>query len=349
LKLATVVIPVSPKHRASGVYKDAIQSVQDQTVPTDHITVFDVNGNGAAWSRNKGTEQVKTPFVIWLDADDRLRPSFVAQCLSVYETGHFVYTDWVVNGMVINTPACLQPFENGQEHVITTLLPTQAWYAVGGFDESLDTLEDEDFYRRLASYGWCGIRVAEPLIEYRRHLGESLVNLDTVDKATQAQRVSEKVALFEQRYRSHRHMADDCGCFTPKPGAPSQAIGQKQANDILAETLYTPQKVEGAITGRLYPRAGLGKRLWVHVDDAKSRPDLFRVIAENPVKIAPDVATVKRLTQQAIETEMQNTSPDFETMRRNDLLEYAKTRQLNIQGTGVRGRVTKDDLLAALT
>jgi hypothetical protein len=303
MTLVTAVIPVSSKHRATGVYEDAVLSVQKQTIPTAHILVFDDNGDGAARTRNKGTAQVTTPFVVWLDADDRLKSGFVEQCLSVYHPGTFVYCDWVVNGLVINTPNCLHPFDNGQEHVVTTLMSVAAWREVGGFDETLSTLEDEDLYRKLASYGWCGVRCPEPLVEYRRHLGASLVNLDTVDSETQKQRVAEKVALFNNRYGRYAYMANDCGCNTPKAGEPSGIIGARQPNDVLVETLYTPQKVQGSMTGRLYPRAGLGKRVWVHEDDARSRPDLFRIIGSNPEKIAPDVATVKRLAQEAIERE----------------------------------------------
>jgi hypothetical protein len=352
MTLATVVIPVSPKHRASGIYHEAVQSAQQQTLSPEIITVFDDNGNGAAHTRNKGTAQVKTPFVIWLDADDRLRPTFIEQCLKTYQAGHFVYTDWVVNGLIISTPNCLHPFENGQEHVITTLLPVTAWQSVGGFDKNLSTLEDEDFYRKLASYGWCGIRCAEPLVEYRRHLGASLVNLDTVDKDTQKQRVAAMVALFEQRYGRHEHMADDCGCFTPKKGDPSGILGQKQMNDVLVETLYTPQKVEGAMTRRLYPRAGLGKRLWVHEDDARSRPDLFRIIGHDPVQVSPDVKTVARLANEAIQREQQQPqvqTPDFATMPYNKLMRYAKSQAIAIQGTGKKGAITKGDLIAALS
>jgi hypothetical protein len=303
MTLATVVIPVSPKHKREGLYHEAIQSVQNQTIPTDYILVFDDEGRGAAWARNIGTAQVKTPFVVWLDADDRLKSGFVEQCLSVYHAGTFVYTDWIVNGLVINTPNCLRPFEQGQQHVVTTLTSVVAWREAGGFDESLDTLEDEAFFRHIATLGWCGVRCPEPLVEYRRHLGASLVNLDTVDSETQRQRVAEKVALFNKRYGRYAYMAQDCGCNTPKAGEPSGILGARQPNDVLVETLYTPQKVQGSMTGRLYPRAGLGKRVWVHEDDARSRPDLFRIIGSNPEKIAPDVATVKRLAQEAIERE----------------------------------------------
>lgn len=347
--IATAVIPVSPQHHESGIYQEAEASVKAQTIPTEFLTVIDHEGRGAAWARNKGTAQVNTPFVVWLDADDVLKPRFVEETIKVYDAGKFVYSDWVVNGLVINTPDCLQPFDNGQEHLVSVLLPVVAWRESGGFDETLDTLEDEAFFRHIASLGWCGVRCPEPLIEYRRHLGASLVNLDTVDSELQKQRVAEKVALFNERYGKHSHMTQDCGCNTPKAGEPSSVLGERQPNDVLVETLYTPQKTQGVVTGRLYPRAGMGKRLWVHEDDARSRPDMYRIIASNPAKVAPDVATVKRLAQEAIQREQTAVvQPDFETMNVPQLMQYAKEQGIEIVGTGARGRVTRNDLLAAL-
>ena len=106
-------------------------------------------------------------------------------------------------------------------------------------------------------------------------------------------------------------MAKDCGCGTPQPGNMTGVIGQRQPNDVLAEALYSPQKQQGPITGRLYARTGLSRPLWVDVDDARSRPDLWRIVAENPDKVAPDVATVQRLVKEAIARE--SATPEIET------------------------------------
>lgn len=301
MTLATAVIPVSPAHKKDGLYHEAIESVQNQTIPTDYILVFDDEARGAAYARNKGTAQVESHFVVWLDADDRLKPTFVEETIKMYHPGTFVYTDWILNGLIISTPECLHPFEVGQQHIITTLMAVAAWRSVGGFDESLDTLEDEALYLNLAAYGWCGVRCSHPLVEYRRYLGHSLVNKDVVETKLQHQRINEKRTIFHQRYWRFANMAQDCGCI--QSGNKNTVVGERQPNDVLVETLYTPQKVQGAITGRLYPRAGLGKPLWVHIDDAKSRPDLFRIIAENPVTASPDAMTVKRLAEEAIARE----------------------------------------------
>lgn len=382
MTIATAVIPVSPKHRQTGIYQQALQSVKNQTIPTDCIIEYDDNGTGAGATRNRATAKVSTPFVIWIDADDILRPSFVEDCLRVYQQGSYVYTDWIINGMVMNTPNCLHMFEEGQEHVITTLLPVTAWQSAGGFDETLNTLEDEDFYRKLHAYGWCGVRCPEPLIEYRRHLGQSLVNKDVVDLGIQQQRVAEKHALFTNRYRRFQQIMS-CGCEDISKTT-QNAVGERQPNDVLAERLGSPMRIEGAVTKRLYPRAGLNQPIWADEDDARARPDLFRIIASNPDKVSPDVETVKRLTVEAIEREfvvegeqrfveaqmqrekivqaarekvkgqevaLRQSIEDVKRvsdMTRTELLALAQERGIEVIGTGTNGYIKKADVLDAL-
>lgn len=296
MSLATVVIPISPEHDKLGYVKEAIESVKAQTIPCELITITDSEKRGAAWARNQGTAQVETPFVIWLDADDILLPSFVECTVQAYQSGAYVYTDWRLHGKDKIVPPVLSPFTQGQEHVITTLMPVAAWRDVGGFDESLDSLEDEDFYRRLHAYGWHGVKADGVLVDYRRNLGFSKVNSEAVDPDIQKARIQEKQALFEKRYRRFENMLVFVS-GKQKPETP--IVGERRANDVLCEANYSPMTQAGPITRRKYPRAGLGEPIWVDHDDALARPDLWRIIAHNPDKISPDVERVKELYERA--------------------------------------------------
>lgn len=160
-------------------------------------------------------------------------------------------------------------------------------------------------------------------------------------------------------------MAQSCSkCGTPTAPNPNNApSNQAQANDVLAETLYSPQRVEGAMTRRLYPRVSRGKPLWVDIDDAKSRPDLFRIIAQRPEAIAPDAQRVRELTLQAIDRETESKTKDIidnvevvphfhiENLgdkTRKQLMEIAHSMSIPIEATGARGRITREDLIRAL-
>lgn len=294
--LATVVIPISPEHWQLGYYHEAKASVEAQTIPTEIILIRDEAKKGAAWARNQGTSQVKTPFVIWLDADDTLHPEFVEKTVVAYQLGSFVYTDWQLHGINRIVPYPLDPFGIGQQHVITTLMPVAAWKAAGGFDESLDSLEDEDFYRRIACYGWRGVKADGVLVDYRRNKGFSKVNLEAVDPDIVKLRIAEKSALFKKRYGKFEAMY----MYVSNQQKPKlEVVGERRDNDVLCEANYSPMTQAGAVTRRKYPRAGLGQPIWVDHDDALARPDLWRIIAQNPDMIAPDVEKVRELYEQA--------------------------------------------------
>lgn len=73
----TVVITHMGKPRADLLPR-AIASVQNQTLEPDSIVVsIDTPREGAAYCRQRGFEQVKTPLVVWLDDDDELYPTFL--------------------------------------------------------------------------------------------------------------------------------------------------------------------------------------------------------------------------------------------------------------------------------
>ena len=148
---ATIIIPVAPYHEA--LVERAVTSAQLQTVPCTIIQAYDRNGRGPSYTRNRALEQVETDFVVFLDADDWLDPAFVERCLSVWQAGSYVFTDWVEDGEIHSAPA--RPWCDDQQwHVITTLLPTQAVRDVGGFDD-LPGAEDTELYWALTRAQRC--------------------------------------------------------------------------------------------------------------------------------------------------------------------------------------------------
>lgn len=335
MAFVTIVIPVGPGHGATGIFHDAIESANAQTLPCDVIVQHDKAGRGAAWSRNTAMRKVKTDFVVYLDADDLLDPAFVEQTVKHWKPGRYVYTDYRVNGILREVPAVLNPWEAGQQHITPTLLPTAAWRAVGGFDETLDTLEDEDFYRKLHAYGWCGIRCPGAWIEYRRKQGNSRVNQDRHDFDRVWQRVQEKAALFERRYQNFM----GCGCKDNAPQMPQDSAGDKpSANMVLAKALYSPMRKMGPVSGTIYPRQALGAVMWVDMDDVAAAPDWWQKVAENPVNVSPDIDRVRRLVNEARQqAKAQPTLPSYNDMSYNDLRKVAK--EAGIKAVGKRAEL----------
>ena len=264
----TFVTPVAPHHLH---YVDAVrQVVAAQTVPCRHVVVVDDDGRGAGWARNRGLGLVETPFVSFLDADDTIAPTFAEQCLQAFEgTGRkrWVYTDWYENKKRVDAPACA--WVRGTWHCVTTLLPTAWARRVNGFDETLTGAEDTAFYMALLRAGYCGTRLAEPLFTYRVGglRSHAFVHGAQYDATMQT---------IVQRYGGT--MANCCGGETPEL-AP---IGERQETDVLAAAMWAGNRTEhGRATGRLYPRTGNGKQVWVDPRDVLAAPHHWQLVDEN--------------------------------------------------------------------
>lgn len=97
--LCSVIIPVAPSHLE--IVTDAIASVQAQTVPCEVIVEYDHDQRGAAHTRNKGVRRSNGLFLVMLDADDILHPTYVESALRAYRPGGYVYSHWI--GTALNT------------------------------------------------------------------------------------------------------------------------------------------------------------------------------------------------------------------------------------------------------
>lgn len=197
--LVTIVTPVGPGHEK--LLPTALESLLGQDFRAWEIVVVNDSradlsqvlkpypfvrlletkgGGGASHARNLGLNLVRTPLVLWLDADDYIVPGALGKMVKTYAVNQgskYVYTDWLsVNGKELTpfqAPEYSQEgwLENGL-HAVTVLMEADQARAVGGFDESLTGWEDWDFFIKCAIKGFCGVRLPEPLLGYRVQTGQ---------------------------------------------------------------------------------------------------------------------------------------------------------------------------------
>ena len=132
--------------------------------------------SGLARTRNAGFDAADTPYVLPLDADNRLLPRCVAACLrTARDTGAAIAypvirefgTSQDLRGDVAFDPVRLQL---GNFIDAMALISKAAWVAVGGYDHGRGGWEDFAFVCRLVERGFWGERVpGGPLAEYRVH------------------------------------------------------------------------------------------------------------------------------------------------------------------------------------
>lgn len=278
---------------------------------------------GAGAARNFGAEQAQAPLLLFLDADDWLYPEFMEQAMAAWvREKNAVYTDYV--GIVDNAnldlladdlkssvldydeetgnavieysamkfdcqKAIKQPEFDQDPYVwcnITTLFPRRWHEDIGGFDESLESWEDVDYWWRMARAGRCFTRITEPLMVYR---------FSTGSRRDQGLRKRHELLEYLNNKREEEGTSMGCGCSGSKTVDPvshrmqnmvssTQNGSSQQMNDnevVMVEYMH-PNKgqhsVRGTATKRFYGYRSGGDRFLVHVDDIQERPHLFRPV-----------------------------------------------------------------------
>jgi glycosyltransferase involved in cell wall biosynthesis len=131
---------------------------------------------GLSAARNAGLRAASTPYLIVLDADDRLAPDalrLLRAPLDGTETLGFTYGrarffgGW--EGTLEFPP--YDPYRLLYRHIVgsTALMRRELFDDVGGFDPSFAAYEDWEFWVHAMAHGWRGQDVGEVTLLYRRH------------------------------------------------------------------------------------------------------------------------------------------------------------------------------------
>lgn len=204
--LVSVVIPC---YRQAQFLPEALASVAAQTFPDWEVVVVD-DGNepeemqriatavaeypadavrlvrlarnqGLAMARNVGCHEARGTWIVPLDADDLLEPTFLEETLQAtgLDPKHFAYTDsilwWPETGRRQKLPAHDYDFTELLRRITwpcTIMVAKEAWRQVGGYKPAMSQAggwEDWEFAISLGEIGVCGVRVAKPLFIYRQH------------------------------------------------------------------------------------------------------------------------------------------------------------------------------------
>lgn len=290
MTLLSIITPVAPYHLP--LVERAAAQVAGQTIPCQHIVVIDEHRCGAGWARNRGVEQAETPFVAFLDADDKIQPDFAGQMIASWQRGFYVYSDWVMGGsgeIQIMTP--FGGLWKGLHHLVNCLLLKADFLAVGGFDETIEA-EDTEFWLRAHARGLFGKRCPFPLVEYT---GDG-------QRSALAQSKPGFADMLKKYYRENPPMTERCNGCDGIPATPAP-LGNRQPDDVLTVALWGGNMSRvGRVTGRVYPRNGNGMTGWVDRRDAEAAPGWYKIIDEpvQPADIDPETAeNVQNVLQKA--------------------------------------------------
>jgi glycosyltransferase involved in cell wall biosynthesis len=146
----------------------------------DRVIVWHNHKNfGLAYSQNFGIQTATAPWVMKVDADDYIEPTYVERIIHAANEDH--------SRNVIFSPAHLfgtrdevyrYPAYNPARMIDRLMIAgcgairKDLWQAVGGLDETMPFAEDWDFYiRAQLAVGLVPHQLPEPLWHYRQHSG----------------------------------------------------------------------------------------------------------------------------------------------------------------------------------
>jgi len=152
------------------------QTLQELERLPPEIDLLRQENRGVAAARNAGLGAAQTPYVLPLDADDRLTPSALRLLREALEGAPelgFAYGMMRFFGAwegLLRLPA-YDPYKLLFRHNIgaTALMRSALVRDVGGFDPTYPGYEDWELWLHALDRGWRGVRVEQVTLAYRRH------------------------------------------------------------------------------------------------------------------------------------------------------------------------------------
>ncbi len=141
------------------------------------LRVVRQDNRGLPGARNAGMAVARGKYLVPLDADDELTPTFLEELVPALESApQAAYSHcWAEYFGALEGVFASRPFNPYQlllsDSVIgCVVLRKAAWQAAGGYDETMVAgAEDWELWVRLLGLGWGQVEVRKPLFRYRRH------------------------------------------------------------------------------------------------------------------------------------------------------------------------------------
>jgi glycosyltransferase involved in cell wall biosynthesis/SAM-dependent methyltransferase/Tfp pilus assembly protein PilF len=172
------------------------------------IRLIETKNGGLPKARNTGMSSAQGEYLLPLDADDRIEPSFLEKAVAVlcsHPKVGFVYSD--IQHFGIRNDLWRLPEFNAETMVhkdnvacVCSLMRKAMWEEVRGYNESMkDGYEDWDFWVGCIEKGWSGYHIAEPLFCYRKRAESMLGSSNSKRPYLMARIVLNHPKLYDER------------------------------------------------------------------------------------------------------------------------------------------------------
>jgi glycosyltransferase involved in cell wall biosynthesis len=141
------------------------------------VNVIRQPNRGLSAARNTGIRSTSARYIVCLDADDRIEPTYLEKAVAVLESRPDVGIaySWArlfgdEDYIWVTEPADAVRLLEYNHIPVSAVFRREAWQLVGGFDETMRIgYEDWEFWLRIMSLGYRGWLIPEPLFAHRRH------------------------------------------------------------------------------------------------------------------------------------------------------------------------------------
>lgn len=172
------------------------------------LKLINQENKGVVAARNVGLSQARGNYLLFLDADDKLHPNFLAETLEILQQKPdvgFVYTDieYFGNQQGVKTDGDFDPSRllRSNQASITSLFRRSICDRIGGFKTEMEAgLEDWEFWVAAYESGWPGYRLPKPYLYYRQYADGSRLQKLLGDRETLAVQKAKIIALHPNLY-----------------------------------------------------------------------------------------------------------------------------------------------------
>lgn len=220
---------IIPCYNQGAFIKEAVDSVLAQTfqdfeiiivndgssdVETNEIlssftspktTVLSLSENqGPSVARNTAIKAAKGKYILPLDADDKIAPTYLEKAFNVLEQNTSVGIVYCKADLFGNEsgqwdlkPYSLKQILNDNCIFVSACFRKSDWERVGGFNKNMiHSLEDWDFWLSLIEKGVDVYQIPEILFFYRKHFVSRTVNAAETEKSSKRQIILNHMPLY---------------------------------------------------------------------------------------------------------------------------------------------------------